>query len=54
MAEDMAQYCFNPKTKEIVEGRVGPTVDFIPIVGYFPRNMDPEQLRKEIEEIAPL
>lgn len=51
--EEMAQYCYNPVTKEIVEGRVGPSVDFVPIIGYFPRNLDPVELQKQIEEIAP-
>ena len=48
-----AQYCYNPKTKEIIEGTIPPE-GFIPIIGYFPRDQDPVELRKIIEEIASL
>lgn len=50
---DMVQYCYNPKTKEIVEGKLPPNKDFVPIIGYFPRTAtNPLELQKMIEEIA--
>lgn len=50
--QDMVQYCYNPQTKEIVEGDIPPSVHFIPIIGYFERGTDPLVLQKQIEEIA--
>lgn len=52
MSEDTVQYCYNLKTKEIVEGTIPPSEDFVPIIGYFKRNTDPIELRMVIESIV--
>lgn len=52
--KDKVQYCFNPATKEVVEGANPPSCNFIPIVGYFPRTLVNEDLQRKIEEIASL
>lgn len=54
MSEEVVEYCFNPKTQELVEGKVPPNDDFIPIIGYFKRGTDPVELKKKIAEIAAL
>lgn len=50
--KDLVEYCYNPKTKEIVEGEIPPSDQFIPIIGYFKRSLDPTELQKTIEEIV--
>lgn len=45
MSKDMVQFCYNPTTKEIVEGQIPPSEHFIPIIGYFDKNSDPNELR---------
>lgn len=53
MAEkNMVQYCYNPTTKEIVEGMCPPNEQFIPIIGYFKKETDSEELQRIFEEIA--
>lgn len=50
--KDMVQYCYNPTTKEIVEGMYPPNEQFIPIIGYFKKATDPVELKKIFQEIA--
>lgn len=50
--KDLVQYCYNRQTRQVIEGVVPPNENFIPIIGFFERGIDPVKLQKQIEEIA--
>lgn len=50
--KEMVQYCYNPITKEIVEGQIPPSKDFIPIIGYFDKKSVLSELIEIFDEIV--